>query len=229
MTVITAQATGNKDGARTRNEGGSHETKRLSESMYTVAFDEGPEQMPADVFNLAIARFDQAMAAGASGDILRAAQVGKARAQINLNQKSAAMSTASSVPDGFTFELHYSNAEAVTRNKLWEFNIDHQNVTVAEPYRDVPYADSTRPARSGAQRWARPGLPASAVEGVEVAHLNKGRTIALGVGIVAMALGWARFASDSSSGEPPIDPPLEKEGFRPRESGGIRIVWRFPW
>jgi len=76
---------------------------------------------------------------------------------------------------------------------------------------------------------ARPGLPASAVEGVEVAHLNKGRTIALGVGIVAMALGWARFASDSSSGEPPIDPPLEKEGFRPRESGGIRIVWRFPW
>lgn len=66
--------------------------------------------------------------------------MGKARAQINLNQKSAAMSTASSVPDGFAFELHYSNAEAVTRNKLWEFNIDHQNVTVAEPYRDVRFA-----------------------------------------------------------------------------------------
>ena len=112
----------------------------FGESMCSVAFDEGPEQMPADAFNLAIARFDQAMAAGASGDILHAAQVGKARAQINLNQKSAAMSTASSVPDGFAFELHYSNAEAVTRNKLWEFNIDHQNVTVAEPYRDVRFA-----------------------------------------------------------------------------------------
>ena len=111
----------------------------FGESMCTVAFDEGPEQMPADAFNLAIQRFDQAIAAGASGDILYAAQVGKARAQLNLNQKSAAMSTASSVPSGFSFELAYSNAEAVTRNKLWEFNIDHQNVTVAEPYRDVRY------------------------------------------------------------------------------------------
>lgn len=117
----------------------------FGESMCSVAFDEGPEQMPADAFNLAIARFDQAMAAGASGDILHAAQVGKARAQINLNQKSAAMSTASSVPDGFAFALHYSNAEAVTRNKLWEFNIDHQNVTVAEPYRDVRFADIPDP------------------------------------------------------------------------------------
>ena len=117
----------------------------FGESMCTVAFDEGPEQMPADAFNLAIARFDQAMAAGASGDLLHAAQVGKARAQLNLNQKSAAMSTATSVPDGFSFEFTYSNAEAVTRNKLWEFNIDHENVTVAEPYRDVQYADVPDP------------------------------------------------------------------------------------
>ena len=117
----------------------------FGESMCTVAFDEGPEQMPADAFNLAIARFDQAMAAGASGDLLHAAQVGKARAQLNLNQKSAAMSTATSVPDGFSFEFNYSNAEAVTRNKLWEFNIDHENVTVAEPYRDVQYADVPDP------------------------------------------------------------------------------------
>ncbi len=117
----------------------------FGESMCSVAFDEGPEQTPADAFNLAIARFDQAIAAGATGDILHAAQVGKARAQINLNQKSAAMSTASSVPAGFAFELHYSNAEAVTRNKLWEFNIDHQNVTVAEPYRDVQFAGMPDP------------------------------------------------------------------------------------
>ncbi len=117
----------------------------FGESMCTVAFDEGPEQMPADAFNLAIARFDQAMAAGASGDLLHAAQVGKARAQLNLNQKSAAMSTATSVPDGFSFEFTYSNAEAVTRNKLWEFNIDHENVTVAEPYRDVQYAEVPDP------------------------------------------------------------------------------------
>ena len=134
----------------------------FGESMCTVAFDEGPEQMPADAFNLAIARFDQAMAAGASGDILHAAQVGKARAQLNLNQKSEAMSTASSVPDGFSFELHYSNAEAVTRNKLWEFNIDHENVTVAEPYRDVRYADIPDPrvaVRSAGSTNSQTGIP----------------------------------------------------------------------
>ena len=134
----------------------------FGESMCTVAFDEGPEQMPADAFTLAIARFDQAMAAGASGDILHAAQVGKARAQLNLNQKSAAMSTASSVPDGFSYELHYSNAEPVTRNKLWEFNIDHENVTVAEPYRDVRYADIPDPrvaVRSAGSTNSQTGIP----------------------------------------------------------------------
>lgn len=134
----------------------------FGESMCTVAFDEGPEQMPADAFNLAIARFDQAMAAGASGDILHAAQVGKARAQLNLNQKSTAMSTASSVPDGFSFLLHYSNAEPVTRNKLWEFNIDHENVTVAEPYRDVRYADIPDPrvaVRSAGSTNSQTGIP----------------------------------------------------------------------
>ena len=76
---------------------------------------------------------------------------------------------------------------------------------------------------------ARPGVPTAAVEGLEVSRLSRARTIAMGVGIVAMSFGWARFAGSNNSGEPPLDPPLDKEGFRPRESGGFRIVWRFPW
>lgn len=111
----------------------------FGESMCTVAFDEGPEQMPADAFNLAVERFDQAMAAGATDDILNAARVGKARALLNLGQKAAAAQVAASVPEDFSYVFQYSNAEAVTRNKLWEFNIDHENVTVAEPYRAVEY------------------------------------------------------------------------------------------
>ncbi len=111
----------------------------FGEAMCSMAFDNGPEVFPADAFNLAIARFDQAIAGGASGDILNAARVGKARAQLNLGQKSAAASTASAVPPGFSFELQYSNAESVTRNKQWEFNIDDENVTVAEPYRNRSY------------------------------------------------------------------------------------------
>ena len=111
----------------------------FGEAMCSVAFDEGPEQTPMDAFNLAVQRFDQATAAGASGDIASAVAVGKARAQLNLGQTAAAASTAASVPAGFSFSLSYSNAEAVTRNKQWEFNIDDENVTVAEPYRSFEY------------------------------------------------------------------------------------------
>lgn len=111
----------------------------FGESMCTMAFDEGAEQMPSDAFNLAIQRFDRAIAAGASGDILNAVRVGKARAQLNLGQTTAAATTAQDVPAGFSFELQYSNAESVTRNKQWEFNIDDENTTIAEPYRNVVY------------------------------------------------------------------------------------------
>lgn len=117
----------------------------FGESMCSVAFDEGPEQTPADAFNLAVERFDQAIAAGAEGDILNAARVGKARALLNLGQASAAGQVAAAVPSGFSYQFMYSNAEAVTRNKLWEFNIDHENVTVAEPYRAVEYMGMADP------------------------------------------------------------------------------------
>ena len=111
----------------------------FGESMCSMAFDEGPEQFPPDAFNLAIQRFDQAIAAGASGDILNAIRVGKARAQLNLGMTSAAGATAADVPIDFSFTLSYSNAESVTRNKQWEFNVDDENVTIAEPYRNVTY------------------------------------------------------------------------------------------
>ena len=74
---------------------------------------------------------------------------------------------------------------------------------------------------------ARPGVPAASVEGLEVARLSKPRTIALGLGIVAASLGWARIASDTNAGEPPPVDPLPK-GLRPRLWDGIRIVWRIP-
>lgn len=117
----------------------------FAEAMCELAFDDGPIVSPADAFNLAIERFDQSMAAGAAGDLLNAARVGKARAQLNLGQTSAAASTVAAVPVGFKFELNYSNAESVTRNKQWDFNIDDENVTVGLPYRNVTYAGMPDP------------------------------------------------------------------------------------
>ena len=103
-----------------------------------VIVENGPIVTPAEAFGVAIERFDQAAAAGASGDLLNAVRVGKARAQLNLGQASAAAGTASAVPAGFEWLLEYSGTSSVTRNKQWEFNVDTNVATIAEPYRNFP-------------------------------------------------------------------------------------------
>jgi hypothetical protein len=103
-----------------------------------VVVDNGPIVTPAEAFGVAIERFDQAAAAGASGDLLNAVRVGKARAQLNLGQTSAAAGTASAVPEGFEWLLEFSGAENVTKNKQWQFNVDSNTATIAEPYRNFP-------------------------------------------------------------------------------------------
>lgn len=103
-----------------------------------VVVENGPVVTPAEAFGVAIERFDQSAAAGASGDLLNAVRVGKARAQLNLGQTSAAAGTASAVPEGFEWLLPYSSAENVTKNTQWRFNVDTNSATIAEPYRDFP-------------------------------------------------------------------------------------------
>lgn len=111
----------------------------FAESMCElVVVDNGPIVTPAEAFGVAIERFDQAAAAGASGDLLNAIRVGKARGQLNLGQTSAAAGTVSAVPDGFEWLLEYSNLESVTRNKQWDLSVDDLTATVAEPYRNFP-------------------------------------------------------------------------------------------
>ena len=111
----------------------------FAESMCElVVVENGPVVTPAEAFGVAIERFDQSAAAGASGDLLNAVRVGKARAQLNLGQTSAAAGTASAVPEGFEWLLPYSSAENVTKNTQWRFNVDTNSATIAEPYRDFP-------------------------------------------------------------------------------------------
>ena len=193
----------------------------FGESMCSVAFDDGPEQTPADAFGLAIERFDRAAGGGASSDVQNAARVGKARAQLNLGQKSAAMSTAASVPAGFRYELHYSNAEAVTRNKLWEFNIDHHNVTVAEPYRGVTYAGVPDPrvavtdaeaanSQTGIPIWVSAKYP-DASSPIEMAGWAEAQLIVAEGHIAAGGLAEAAAIFNTlhaAAGLPPYDGPM---------------------
>jgi hypothetical protein len=113
----------------------------FGESMCSVTFDLGPEQTPADAFQLAVDRFDQSLAAaGSDTQILNLARVGKARALLNLNMKAEAEAVALLVPAGFVFDLQYNNAENDTRNKAYEMNKRDSELTVAETYRDVRFA-----------------------------------------------------------------------------------------
>ena len=179
----------------------------FGEAMCSVAFDEGPEQTPAEAFNLAIERFDQSIAAGAAGDILNAARVGKARAQLNLGQKAAAAVTAAAVPSGFSFALDYSNAEAVTRNKQWEFNLDDENVTVAEPYRSFSYGGMADPRvvvtdrgttnpQTGLAIWGADKYPDASTP-VEVASWEEAQLIIAEAEVEAAAYGNAADIIDA--------------------------------
>ena len=111
----------------------------MGESMCEMAFDNGPVVGKEVAFNTAIARFDAAIAAGASGDVLNAIRVGKARAQLDLGQAMVAAATAGSVPAGFAYELQFSDVSNVTRNTLWNISVDDENVSPDTPYRDFQY------------------------------------------------------------------------------------------
>lgn len=114
----------------------------FGEAMCSVAFSSsdgvgGAEQQPSDSWALAVQRFDESIAAGAAGDILNAARVGKARAQVNLGQLAAAAGTAAAVPAGFSWQLAYSDSDTELYNALWSFNVDDDNVTVGGTYRNM--------------------------------------------------------------------------------------------
>ena len=96
----------------------------MGESMCEMAFDNGPVVDQAGAFNLAVDRFDAAITAGATGDVLNAARVGMARAQLNLGLPAAAATTAGPVPPGFSWELPFSDQTNETRNTLWNISID---------------------------------------------------------------------------------------------------------
>lgn len=116
----------------------------FGESMCEVAFDGEAKQPFSAAFDLAVLRFDQAIAAG-SGDIQNLARVGKARALLNLGQLSAASAAAAPVPAGFSYMLDYSDADSETRNKPWELNHRDDEITVGLTYRDLSFGGMLDP------------------------------------------------------------------------------------
>jgi hypothetical protein len=91
------------------------------------------------MFEQAITYFDQAIAAATAAgsaagaaDQLNLARVGKARAQLNLNQPAAAATTAAPVPDGFVYRIFHSLGTGRQNNGIWGANQNRRGVTVSD-------------------------------------------------------------------------------------------------
>ncbi len=143
----------------------------------------GAPQSRVELLAAAIARFDAALAK-ANGDamVTALAQVGKARAQLNVGDFAAAGTTAASVPPSFVYELFTSPTAttngAILMNGFYRANIEYGGISVSDveggnglPFRSaadprVPVMQSITDGRDGSPLFV---LLAYAITGTAIA------------------------------------------------------------
>jgi hypothetical protein len=139
----------------------------LADLFCTLAFDNtGPEMNSADVYRVAIEDFTKAIdATQATAAVRNAARVGRARAKLMIGDKPGALADALLVPQGFAYQVEYSDAS--TSNTVWSFTWSNRRLPVSTHFRQpridntqtidprVRVVDSGRPSFSGSDRaWA---------------------------------------------------------------------------
>lgn len=104
----------------------------------------GPLLSTNDMLDSAIANFGAAITKGtangstAAVQLANVARVGRARANLQRGNKSAAATDAASVPAGFTFSFtHLDDPTNRTRlsNRMWQFTFDRGSISVAPAFR----------------------------------------------------------------------------------------------
>jgi hypothetical protein len=94
----------------------------LGEGMCSAAINLGPEQTPAQLFALAISRFDTAVDAAtraADAPTLNLALLGRARAELDAGDLSAAATDAALIPDGFEYDFSADAINLRRQNPIW--------------------------------------------------------------------------------------------------------------
>jgi hypothetical protein len=112
----------------------------IGEGFCSAAFDAGPEQTRAQVFERAEQRFTRAIeAAQAAGraDLRDMAYVGRARARLNLGKGAEAAADARMVPRGFVKNADYSAAAARAENRIFVLNNRSRFVSVYDAFRQA--------------------------------------------------------------------------------------------
>jgi hypothetical protein len=112
----------------------------LGEGFCSAAIDRGPQLSSQQIFELAIGKFDTAVtAAQAAGvdSLTNLALVGRARAELDAGDKTAAATDATLIPSGFVYYVTFDAATAQRENRVYtENNADH-SVTIAPQYRTL--------------------------------------------------------------------------------------------
>lgn len=94
-----------------------------------VTLEGGVPLSTDEVFNEAVALFDEALAADASSNL---AKVGKARALTNLGQYAAAAAAVANVPTDFVYYIEHNDNTSRQENPLFNLNISNERYTVSD-------------------------------------------------------------------------------------------------
>lgn len=112
----------------------------LAEGMCSMTIDRGPEMTQAAVLQIAIERFKDAIdRATTIGDasLKNMALVGKARAELDLGDLTAAAADAIQVPKGFVRNAEYSETTPSRENRIYDLTIRGEYLSVAPPYQGL--------------------------------------------------------------------------------------------
>jgi len=116
----------------------------IGEGWCSATFDIGPEETRAQVLQRAIARFDQAIAGAqtsSNGTMLALARIGRARALLDLGQKSQARTEAQLVGPNVNVQATYSSDAGRVQNLIWLRNIrPAPQYAIGPVYRNMMFA-----------------------------------------------------------------------------------------
>jgi len=101
-----------------------------------------------EIFQLAIARFDLALAVASASETQRnLARLGKARALLNLDQPAQAAALAALVPTSFRYELQHSENTGTQNNGIWAAlnNVKRYRIADRQGGNGLPYRSSGDP------------------------------------------------------------------------------------
>jgi hypothetical protein len=119
----------------------------LGEGMCSAAINLGPEQTPAQLFALAVSRFDTAVDAATRADdapTLNLALLGRARAKLDAGDLAGAAADAALIPDGFEYDFSADAINTRRQNPIWSATKSGFLMTVEQPY-EILYENTGDP------------------------------------------------------------------------------------